>query len=60
MTDNITFHLVSPEKKLASIDAKSVRIPGIEGDMTLLPSHADFLTTLRPGIISVESNTGIQ
>ena len=60
MTDNITFHLVSPEKKLASVDAKSVRIPGIEGDMTLLPSHADFLTTLRPGIISVESNTGIQ
>ena len=60
MTDNIAFHLVSPEKKLASIDAKSVRIPGIEGDMTLLPSHADFLTTLRPGIISVESNTGIQ
>ena len=60
MTDNIAFHLVSPEKKLASIDAKSVRIPGIEGDMTLLPSHADFLTTLRQGIISVESNTGIQ
>ena len=60
MTDHITFHLVSPEKKLATIDAKSIGIPGIEGDMTLLPNHADFLTTLRPGIIQIDSSAGIQ
>tara|TARA_A100001011_G_C13644460_1_gene569064 strand:- start:49 stop:444 length:396 start_codon:yes stop_codon:yes gene_type:complete len=60
MADYITFHLVSPEKKLASIDAKSVSIPGIEGDMTLLPNHADFLTTLRPGLICIESHADTQ
>ncbi|MDG2475023.1 MAG: ATP synthase F1 subunit epsilon [Paracoccaceae bacterium] len=60
MVAHITFHLVSPEKKLASIDAKSVSIPGIEGDMTLLPSHADFLTTLRPGVIKIEASSGSQ
>ena len=60
MADYISFHLVSPEKKLASVDATSVSIPGMEGDMTLLPNHADFLTTLRPGIIKIEANSGLQ
>ena len=60
MTEKITFHLVSPEKSLASLDVKSISVPGIEGDMTLLPNHADFLTTLRPGIIQVETDNGPQ
>jgi F-type H+-transporting ATPase subunit epsilon len=60
MADFVTFHLVSPEKKLASVDAKSVNIPGIEGDITLLPNHADFLTTLRPGIVQVETIEGLE
>ncbi len=60
MADSVTFHLVSPEKKLASVDAKSVNIPGIEGDMTLLANHADFLTTLRPGIIKVQTIEGLE
>ena len=60
MAEHITFHLVSPERKLASIDAKSVLIPGVEGDITLLPNHADFLTSLRPGILVVEDGTTIK
>ena len=60
MAEHITFHLVSPERKLASIEAKSVVVPGIEGDITLLPNHADFLTSLRPGILVVEDSVTVQ
>ena len=60
MAEHITFHLVSPERKLASIEAKSVVVPGIEGDITLLPNHADFLTSLRPGILVVEDSVIVQ
>ena len=60
MAEYITFHLVSPERKLASIEAKSVVIPGMEGDITLLPNHADFLTSLRPGILVVEDSATVQ
>jgi len=60
MAEHLTFHLVSPEKKLASLEAQTVGIPGIEGDMTLLPNHADFLTTLRPGIIKIDAISGEQ
>ncbi|RMF38420.1 MAG: ATP synthase F1 subunit epsilon [Alphaproteobacteria bacterium] len=47
------FDLVAPERKLASADAEAVTLPGAEGDMTAMPGHAPFLTTLRPGVVSV-------
>ena len=49
MADTLQFDLVSPERKLASVAATSVQIPGIGGDFTAMPNHAPFLTTLRPG-----------
>ena len=60
MSESITFHLVSPEKKLASTEANTVCIPGMEGNITILPSHADFVTTLRPGIIQIQSQSDEQ
>jgi F-type H+-transporting ATPase subunit epsilon len=55
MADTLQFDLVSPERKVASLVASSVQIPGIEGDFTAMPNHAPFLTTLRPGVVRVVS-----
>ncbi|MEL7467357.1 MAG: ATP synthase F1 subunit epsilon [Pseudomonadota bacterium] len=55
MADAMTFELVSPERKLASADAESVTIPGIAGDMTAMANHAPFLTTMRPGFVTVRN-----
>lgn len=49
----LTFELVSPERRLASAEAEAVTIPGTEGDLTAMPGHAPFLTTLRPGFVTV-------
>ena len=54
MADTMQFDLVSPERKLASGQATSVQIPGADGDMTAMPDHAPVVTTLRPGILTVE------
>lgn len=59
MADTMTFDLVSPERKLASVEATSVNIPGMEGDMTAMPNHAAFLTTLRPGIVKVNNGNDV-
>ncbi len=48
------FDLVSPERRLASMEAVSVVIPGAEGDMTVMADHAPTISTLRPGILKVE------
>lgn len=60
MADTMQFDLVSPERKLASVEANEVQIPGSEGDMTAMPDHAATITTLRPGILKVVSSEGTQ
>jgi F-type H+-transporting ATPase subunit epsilon len=55
MADTIQFDLVSPERKLASLEATEIEIPGAEGDFTAMPEHAPFLTTLRPGVLKVKA-----
>ncbi|OUS04353.1 ATP synthase F1 subunit epsilon [Rhodobacterales bacterium 52_120_T64] len=59
MADTMTFDLVSPERKLASVEATSVNIPGMEGDLTAMPNHAAFLTTLRPGVVKVNNGSDV-
>jgi F-type H+-transporting ATPase subunit epsilon len=36
-----------------------VQIPGMEGELTVLPNHAPFLTTLRPGILRVTAGSEV-
>jgi len=58
MADTLQFDLVSPERRLASIAATQVQIPGMGGDFTAMPNHAPFLATLRPGIVRVQAAEG--
>ncbi|SPJ24473.1 F0F1 ATP synthase subunit epsilon [Palleronia abyssalis] len=58
MADTMQFDLVSPERRVASFQARAVKIPGSEGDLTAMPNHAPLITTLRPGILHVEGERG--
>lgn len=55
---NLQFDLVSPERRLASVEASEVRIPGADGDMTAMADHAPTITTLRPGLLTVVHKDG--
>ncbi|MCH2094806.1 MAG: F0F1 ATP synthase subunit epsilon [Rhodobacteraceae bacterium] len=58
MAETMQFDLVSPERSLMSGSVTSVQIPGADGDMTAMPNHAPVITTLRPGILKVEGESG--
>lgn len=58
MAGNLQFDLVSPERKLASVQATEVQIPGAAGDLTAMEGHAPTITTLRPGILKAVSSDG--
>jgi F-type H+-transporting ATPase subunit epsilon len=58
MADLMQFDLVSPERRLASVKAREVQIPGADGDMTAMALHAPTITTLRPGILRVVADGG--
>ena len=52
------FELVSPERRLASEEVRAVRIPGADGDMTAMADHAPTITSLRPGVLTIETDSG--
>ena len=54
------FELVSPEKLVFSGEVDQVDVPGAEGDFGVLAGHAPFVTTLRPGILTVFSGGNTQ
>lgn len=54
----VQFDLVSPERRLASVQATEVQIPGTEGDMTAMAGHVPTITTLRPGILKAVGADG--
>jgi len=58
MADTMQFDLVSPERRLASLQVTAVQIPGADGDMTAMADHAPTITTLRPGVMTVEGPEG--
>lgn len=58
MADTMQFDLVSPERRLASLSVSAVQIPATDGDMTAMPDHAPTITTLRPGVLTVQGPEG--
>ncbi|SFA99512.1 ATP synthase F1 subcomplex epsilon subunit [Poseidonocella pacifica] len=60
MADTMQFDLVSPERRVASGLVRAVQIPAAEGDLTAMPNHAPLITTLRPGILTVEGESGTE
>lgn len=54
------FDLVSPERKLASMEVTAVDLPGAEGDFTAMPDHSPILTTLRPGVVKAQGSGGAE
>ncbi len=51
--------LATPERKIAgSIPVKSVTLPTVDGEITILPNHATYMGVVGVGIISFEQDTG--
>ena len=45
--------IVTPEQKIYSDDVDSVVIPGVEGELGVLPEHVPLMTQLLPGELRV-------
>jgi len=49
----LTLEIVTPESKAYSEEVESVVIPGVEGEMGILPQHVPLMTQLLPGELRV-------
>jgi F-type H+-transporting ATPase subunit epsilon len=53
MAEGLKIEIVSPERLVLSEVVTAVTVPGTEGYFTVMNDHAPFMTTLKPGFITV-------
>jgi len=58
MAESFNFELVSPERLLLSEQVSQVVVPGAEGEFTVLKNHAPFMSTIKPGVVTVTPASG--
>ena len=54
----LQFDLVAPERVLFSGAVDAVLLPGIEGEMTILPGHVPLVTALKSGYVVANDHKG--
>ena len=58
MADKLSLEVVTPFRTVLNEDVDSVTLPGIEGELGILPEHVPLLTTLDNGIMSYVNGSG--
>jgi F-type H+-transporting ATPase subunit epsilon len=58
LANTIPFRLITPTRVAFEGDAQLVIAVGTEGEEGILPSHAPFLTALRPGVLRANVGDG--
>ena len=56
MTSELTLRVITPERIPLDTAVKSVRIPGVDGSIGILPRHADMVAALSPGLLRYREN----
>lgn len=51
MTPTLTLDIVTQEKRLLTLEVKSLTIDTVEGEVTILPNHEALLTRLPEGLL---------
>jgi len=57
LPESITLDVVTPEKRLCSLQVDEVVLPGSEGSLGVLPGHAPLLTALDVGPLMYRRGT---
>ncbi len=55
-----SFELVSPARLVHSGEVEEVIVPGLEGEFGVFANHAPFVSSLRPGILTIKTAGGEQ
>jgi F-type H+-transporting ATPase subunit epsilon len=56
MANTLRLEIVTPETTVYSDDVEMVTLPGVEGQMGVLPQHVRLMTQLVPGELIVRKN----
>jgi F-type H+-transporting ATPase subunit epsilon len=51
MADTLQLELVTPQRRLFTVETPWVTLPGAEGELGILPQHVPLLTTIGSGVL---------
>lgn len=60
MSKLLTLDIVTQEKRLLTIQASSVSVETVEGEVTILPNHVPLLTQLKEGLLRFKTENGVE
>ncbi len=60
MASDLTLLVITPDRIVLDMRASSVRIPGLDGSMGILPRHAPMVAALDIGLIHHDDGSGEQ
>ncbi|HEV2705145.1 MAG TPA: F0F1 ATP synthase subunit epsilon [Pyrinomonadaceae bacterium] len=52
MAERIQLDVITPERRLVSESVDSVTVPGLGGELGILPGHTPLISQLRSGVLS--------
>jgi F-type H+-transporting ATPase subunit epsilon len=58
MSEIFSIKLVTPSKVFLEANVSLVTVPATEGDIGFLANHVNFISSIRPGFISVNLESG--
>src|ERR1041385_4547669 len=57
MADKIQLEVVTPERRVLGEPVDSVTVPGLNGELGILPGHTPLISQLRTGVLSYTRGT---
>ncbi len=47
--------VITPKKLALEMEAESITVPSVSGELTILPKHADLLSLLKEGVVTIRT-----
>jgi F-type H+-transporting ATPase subunit epsilon len=60
MADQLHLEIVTPQRRILQTSAEWVTIPGIEGEIGVLPEHVPLVTSVESGILSYSDGGSVR
>ena len=52
MAEKLTLEVITPERKVLSLAVDEVVVPGMDGELGILPDHTPLISRLQTGVLS--------
>jgi len=52
MADKLNLEVLTPERKVISVQVEEITVPGIDGELGVLPNHTPMISQLQTGVLT--------